>query len=560
MTEQPSFVWTPPSPSRPLRDYQQVAMVKLRDAVKEGIRRIVLQTGTGGGKTRIAAEIARNAIARGKRLAFVVPALDLIDQTVVMFALEGVTEVGVIQAQHVMTDWGKPIQICSIQTLLRRSKLPEVDIVVIDECHVQYKALLKWLSNPDWKHIPFIGLSATPWARGMGKYWELLINAGTIARLTQDEWLSRYRIFAPYDPDLSAVRVRAGDYVEEDLSKAMNKAMLTADIIRTWRKHWGVSKTLIFCVDRAHARAVTDQFLEAGHRFVYQDGNTPLSERAQNKRDFHDGSILGVVSIGTMIMGIDWDVRCLVWARPTKSEILYIQGTGRVLRPAPDKPWALILDHAGNSLRLGLPEDIQHDTLDMGEPKKKGKAREKPKWPLPKPCPQCSFMLTMGQKRFPVCEYVFKPRPTTVTVDADAQLHERGTKPMGRRVFSDQEKLRFFCELRGWAARSSYKHKDGWAAHKFKDRFGHWPLKSWNMASPAEPSPETVRWIHGQNAAYHMRVQKLKQTPYPEKPPLKQKQPTVFKNAMESIEQWREDEKRLDERFKERMGEEGPPW
>jgi DNA repair protein RadD len=42
----------------------------------------MVQLPTGAGKTRLAAEIIRGALAKGKRVAFVVPALSLIDQTV----------------------------------------------------------------------------------------------------------------------------------------------------------------------------------------------------------------------------------------------------------------------------------------------------------------------------------------------------------------------------------------------------------------------------------------------------------------------------------------------
>jgi DNA repair protein RadD len=49
---------------------------------------------------------------------------------------------------------------------------------------------------------------------------------------------------------------------------------------------------------------------------------------------------------------------CIVDARPTKSEIRFVQTIGRGLRTAPGKDKLVILDHAGNHLRLGMVTDI----------------------------------------------------------------------------------------------------------------------------------------------------------------------------------------------------------
>ena len=48
------------------------------------------------GKTRLAAEITQRMVRRGKRILFVVPALELIDQTARAFYTEGITDIGVI--------------------------------------------------------------------------------------------------------------------------------------------------------------------------------------------------------------------------------------------------------------------------------------------------------------------------------------------------------------------------------------------------------------------------------------------------------------------------------
>lgn len=146
-----------------LRPHQERAITGLRQSLAQGSKRPMLALPTGAGKTFIAASVIKMALAKGNRVTFCVPAVSLIDQTVEEFYKEGITEIGVIQADHPMVDYGKPVQIASIQTLQRRG-VPETDLVVIDEAHKMLKVVKGWMDMDP--NVPFIGLSATPWARG----------------------------------------------------------------------------------------------------------------------------------------------------------------------------------------------------------------------------------------------------------------------------------------------------------------------------------------------------------------------------------------------------------
>jgi DNA repair protein RadD len=58
----------------------------------------------------------------------------------------------------------------------------------------------------------------------------------------------------------------------------------------------------------------------------------------------------------------------------------------------------------------------------------------------------------------------------------------------------------FFQELRAVQQMRGYKR--GWAAHKFKDKFGHFPPWSYNDLPPAAPSDAVLRWVRSRNIAY----------------------------------------------------------
>ena len=242
---------------------------------------------TGGGKTRIASNIIQSALDKGKRVAFVVPALSLIDQTVAAFEAEGIHCIGVMQGIHEGTDRSQPVQVCSVQTLERR-KRPEVDLVIVDEAHHMHKEIFRWMR--DCPNIPFIGLSATPWSRGLGKYYDDLIIAATPADLIRDGFLSPFTVYAPSNPDLSSVSTVACDFKEDELSEAMDRPSITGDIVGEWMKRGEDRQTLAFCVDRKHAQHVHERFEEVGVPSEYMDGLTPREAREATFARFRAGS------------------------------------------------------------------------------------------------------------------------------------------------------------------------------------------------------------------------------------------------------------------------------
>jgi superfamily II DNA or RNA helicase len=144
-----------------LRPDQTAALDQLRACLARGSRRVVMQCSTGWGKTVLAAEIAKRAVDRGNRVMFVVPALSLIDQTVARFRAHGIEAIGVIQADHELTNYAHKVQVCSVQTLERR-RFPMAQVVIVDEVHRWFGFYAKWFADPEWLSVPVIGLSATP--------------------------------------------------------------------------------------------------------------------------------------------------------------------------------------------------------------------------------------------------------------------------------------------------------------------------------------------------------------------------------------------------------------
>jgi DNA repair protein RadD len=103
-----------------LRPHQVNMLGQVYRLIKVGERRIIGQAATGFGKTVVAARIAQDVLNAGKRMIFTVPAVSLIDQTVEKFYAAGIYDIGVIQANHPLTNYSRSVQIASVQTLMRR--------------------------------------------------------------------------------------------------------------------------------------------------------------------------------------------------------------------------------------------------------------------------------------------------------------------------------------------------------------------------------------------------------------------------------------------------------
>ncbi|EOD8926888.1 DEAD/DEAH box helicase family protein [Pseudomonas aeruginosa] len=350
-----------------LRQYQSDALNDLRRGIRDGHLVQMLMAPTGAGKTTIASAMKIGACAKGKRAFFIVDSLELVDQAAKRFYEDGL-EVGVIQGDHSWTDYSKPIQVCTIQTLRSRWKdladHLKPDLVVIDEAHVLHKMHQEIITECVDRKIPVIGLSATPFRKGLGRVFGRLVVSATLAELTDQGFLVPAHCYAPSIPDLKGIKTSTdGDWAEDALAEVMGSAKIMGDVVTNWLQLAKGRQTVVFGCNVAHSRELARQFTEAGILAAHVDGYMDELERAKIIKNFRHGSIRVLCNVAVLTKGFDApETSCVVLARPTKSLMMHYQMMGRGLRTADGKKDCLA---AGTQVLTdkGLV-NIEHVTLD----------------------------------------------------------------------------------------------------------------------------------------------------------------------------------------------------
>jgi len=446
----------------------------LRDSLRKGNKRPILAAPCSFGKTITAAHLLAQAAKKGKRGFFFCDRVKLVQQALASFDSQGL-EVGVIQSTHERTNHEAPIQIASIQTVARRSNIPEFDFAVVDECHVHYKSLQKIMDR--YTAVPFIGLSATPYAKSLGKAYDDLIVPITPAELLEQGYLCPVDYFGGRSIDIQGVAGRAlqtggSDFDPKEIAARTEKDIyLTGDIIKNWFKHAQGRQTIAFSPSIRHSRGLVEQFNAAGVPAVHIDGYMDDEERQIIYKAHDDGEFLVLSCSRLLNVGYDAPkVSCLIDCFPTRSVISYVQRAGRVMRTSEGKERAIYLDHAGNVARHGFAEHIVPDSLDRGEVYfSEKKQAKKEKETSPKDCPQCYRIFT-GIRC--ACGYTI---PMTARINTDGKDLDRITADYTKQLI---DRKRWLDELSLIAATKNHKH--GWAAHVFKSKFKEWPSPSEN--------------------------------------------------------------------------------
>jgi DNA repair protein RadD len=449
-----------------LRPYQSAMIDEARSAYRQGHRAVLFQLPTGGGKTVTASTVVHGAAQRGNGTWWLTHRRELAEQASQTFHGLGIPH-GLIRAGHI-SDARALVQVASIQTIVRRlSALPAPDLIVFDEAH--------HIGATSWEAVfnafpaaRILGLTATPWrldGQGLAKWFGHMVSGPTVAELIEGGSLSPYRLFAPAIPDLSDVKTAAGDYQRGALAKAMNKPAIVGDAIGHYQRLCPGKRAVAFAAGVENSRAIAAQFREAGIPAEHVDGSMTDHERDGAVARFRRGETLVLSNADLFGEGFDVPaIEAAILLRPTKSLSLYLQQAGRALRPAEGKAEAIILDHAGNSLVHGLPDEEREWSLADREKSRRAAPTEVPV----RQCEECFFVYRPAPS-CPQCGHRPPIRAREVEV-IEGSLEEvsRAEQAAKRQRWLEERDAK---TLEDWQAIArSRGYKQGWAFVRWQAR------------------------------------------------------------------------------------------
>jgi len=450
-----------------LRPYQDELIRSARSLMMKGCKSILLQSPTGSGKTALTAHMLKTAAEKGMPSVFTVHRRELVKQSMRAFHRIGLRH-GII-APGFLEDTRPLVQIASIQALSRRlGKLRSPKMIVWDEAH--HVAAGSWTkvyeSYPNAFHV---GLTATPErldGTGLGQWFKEMINGPSTASLIEDGFLAPYRLYAPGGIVTEGVGTRMGDFARAELNSAADKPTITGDAIRHYKKLASGRRAVVFCCSVEHSKHVVSQFNADGIPAAHVDGETDTNERDQRIAQFERGDILILSNVELFGEGFDLPaIEAAILLRPTQSLGLYLQQVGRALRTSPGKTDAVILDHAGNCARHGLPDSDREWSLS-GREKRGGSAE--PSVPV-RICPKCFAAQFPGSMVCKHCGAQFESAARKV-VEEDGELVEIDANHIRRERLREQSQAKTFEELVELGKRRGHKRPHLWAKHIFNFR------------------------------------------------------------------------------------------
>jgi superfamily II DNA or RNA helicase len=445
-----------------LRPDQAALLNAAMGRLLSGCPSLLLVAPTGWGKTCVFSALAARLSQAGKRVFILVHRAELLDQVSATLTQLGV-EHGCIAPER--PNYGKRlVQVASVFTLARRlADYRPPDLCIIDEAHHAIKTTTWGRVLSAWHQSARLGVTATPErlsGEGLRDTFDSMLAGPSVKDLIAQGHLSDYRLFAPPVTYTEGIHRRMGDYDKRELSSAVDKPKITGSAVEHYLRIAEGKRALVFCVSISHAHHVAETFKVAGLNAQYIDGKMGVWERRSLIERFRTGGIRILTSCDLISEGFDLPaIEVAILLRPTQSLALYLQQVGRALRPYPGKPYALILDHAGNALRHGLPDDERQWSLEGREKRLGGHSEASVGC---RTCGHCFAAVRSGTAVCPYCQWVF-PIESREVEQVDGGLEEIDRQRLRVQQRREVGQAKEFTDLLRIQHQRGYR--SGWAWH-----------------------------------------------------------------------------------------------
>lgn len=479
-----------------LRGYQiDSARALWRSLVSNNNQSTLLVAPTGSGKTVIAAFLMQKLLEHLHwDILFLAPRREIVHQTCNKLTAAGVWP-GLLMAGEVKS-LQRPVQVASVDSYLRWRGRKIVDhaprLVVVDEAHRGLsRSMKKLLDQYRGEGSKVLGMTATPIrsdGQGLGRLFTDMVCTPDVAELTGMGFLVPMEYYVGIIPDTKGVKLVAGDYSQDELTRVLDQDLLVGDVVDNYSRLGRGRKTLLFASGVQHSLHLRDRLRAAGFAVEHIDGQTPKKDRDAVHEKLVRGELDVVCNANVYVEGTDIpEVSCIIDAQPTKSFGRYRQKAGRGLRTSDGKVNCLYLDHAGNVYEHGRVEESVEWRLTQGRESAMIRTSQPARGaPVERGCERCGHLFAghtcprCGQER---------SRKARMADTLDGALTALD-KPDAPHKPTEAEMQRWYQEALGQVR--AWGKKDGMAAYAYQAKFGSLPPYQWGRL-PAEQPSDPVR-------------------------------------------------------------------
>lgn len=407
------------------------------------------------------AEIARLAVAKGGQVMFTVHRKELVNQIKQSFRENEVD-----------------LTRCTILTVgkiaHRLNILPKPTLIITDETHHSLVKTYQTIYDY-YQGVPRLGFTATPWrlnGKGLHDVYDAMILGPSIDWLIENHYLAPYKYYSvKLVDDAKLKKSSTGDYTSKSMDEAVGRTIF-GDVVKTYQEKTPGQQAIVYAHSVEFSKAIAQAFQAAGIEAAHADAKTPSAERERIMSGFKSGSLKVLCNVDLISEGFNVpDCSVVIMLRPTESLVLFIQQSMRSMRYRPDKV-ATIIDHVGNYLRFGLPDDEHQWTLADRKKRKKQGASDAP--PI-RTCEFCFAVIPAAAVICPVCGRKMEKSSSEMETDNTVELERiHGSLDMktdynalryGRMKPAEAQNME---DLRGIAKSRGYK--PGWIWFQAKSR------------------------------------------------------------------------------------------
>lgn len=288
----------------------------------------------------------------------------------------GIMNVGIVKGDRFEID--RRIVISSPQTMHRRlSRIPPdlFDMVQIDEAH-KYMAKTYVSVVEYFKCKLRIGWTATPYrldGLSLGNLFDSIVYSYDILNGINAGYLAELKgIRVKTNIDLKSVGKSMGDFKTSELTAIVDTRARNCLIADSYIQYANERQGICFACDITHAKNLKEVFDEKGitSEILVSDEEV-TADRKGVVNAFKSRQFMILINVNMATTGFDYNnVGVILWARPTMSLTLYVQGCGRGTRLKDEEytskfgQQCLVLDFVDNTTKHQL---VNAYSIDYGK-------------------------------------------------------------------------------------------------------------------------------------------------------------------------------------------------